>query len=466
LPMLENMRELRQEARDLGIAPSPESVAAAAQITDAINRVRRVIGAAMFEIGAAVAPMAEEVLAGFLQMVGAVRKFIVANKPLIVTIAKVGATLLAVGTAITALGSLFVGAGLALGAISAAMAGFAAAIGAVISLGGIAASVIGMLLTPVGLITVALVAGAVAWVKFTDSGKNAVATLVGSVTGLFGELRKTVTDTMGGIVTAIQAGDLALAGRIAMVGLRLVFQQGLEAIHSLFGETIGTLAGQVLSGDLSGAWKTLGATIVNTMAQVAKSIVGIFTTALRAVDEALQGRITKISQALAIIKDGEGGIIKAAFGSLIPKKEKDDPFNAALAAIDQAAQFAADSTDAALQESVGGTTRETSQAIKDLQAELDSLRKQATEKLDAGKRIGSPDEDEIDGIDGGSTGAKGMSGRGSVATTNLMSLQSAITGPQDRRTKLAEDANKKADKQIEVLQQVAGKIDKLGLFHA
>jgi hypothetical protein len=466
LPMLENMRELRQEARDLGIAPSPESVAAAAQITDAINRVRRVIGAVMFEIGAAVAPMAEEVLSGFLQMVGAVRKFIVANKPLIVTIAKVGATLLAVGTAITALGSLFVGAGLALGAISAAMAGFAAAIGAVISLGGIAASVIGMLLTPVGLITVALVAGAVAWVKFADSGKNTVATLVGSVTGLFGELRQTVTDTMGGIVTAIQAGDLALAGRIAMVGLRLVFQQGLEAIHSLFGETIGTLVGQVLSGDLSGAWKTLGATIVNTMAQVAKSIVGIFTTALRAVDEALQGRITKISQALAIIKDGEGGIIKAAFGSLIPKKEKGDPFNAALAAIDQAAQFAADSTDAALQESVGGTTRETSQAIKDLQAELDSLRKQATEKLDAGKRIGSADEDEIDGVDGGGIGAKGMSGRGSVATNNLMALQSAMTGPQDRQTKLAEDANKKADKQIEVLQQVAGKIDKLGLFHA
>jgi hypothetical protein len=467
LPMLENMRELRQEARDLGIAPSPESVAAAAQITDAINRVRRVIGAVMFEIGAAVAPMAEEVLSGFLQMVGAVRKFIVANKPLIVTIAKVGATLLAVGTAITALGSLFVGAGLVLGAVSAAMSGFAAAIGAVISLGGIAASVIGMLLTPVGLIVVALAAGAVAWVKFTDSGKNAVATLVGSVTGLFGELRKTVTDTMGGIVAAIRAGDLSLAGQIAMVGLRLVFMQGLEAITSLFGEEIGAMVAKITSGDLQGAWSTLGSTMLASWAKVAKSLVNVFTAAIRGIDNAMDGMLSRATKAVSIIKDGEGGVIKAAFTSLIPPKDKNaGPLNDALKAIDEAAQFVADATDAAVNDAVGGTAAGTSQAVKDLKAELDSLRKQATEKIEAGKKIGGDDEEEIDGFEGGGTASRGMSGRGSVATNNLMALQSAMTGPQDRQVKLAEDANKKADKQIEVLQDVAMKIDKMGLFHA
>jgi hypothetical protein len=507
LPMLENMRELRQEARDLGIAPSPESVAAAAQITDAINRVRRVIGAVMFEIGAAVAPMAEEVLSGFLQMIGAVRKFIVANKPLIVTIAKVGATLLAVGTAITALGSLFVGAGLVLGAVSAAMSGFAAAIGAVISLGGIAASVIGMLLTPVGLITVALVAGAVAWVKFTDSGKNAVATLVGSVTGLFGQLRQTVTDTMGGIVTAIQAGDLALAGRIAMVGLRLVFMQGLDAINGLFGEAIGSIVGKLLSGDISGAIATLGSTILDSWAQITSGLVGLMTSAANLIADKWAQTANKIANKILEMA-AQGGVVGKLFeqvtgvnmqeetqraqrleaerrakglkpqtdgiDSQIAAGNFQDPavqaikdrIKAITAQIDEGREAVTDATGQALDDATAGQAEATSANIRKLQDELDSLRKQATEKLEAGKKIGGDDEEEIDGFEGGGTPSRGMSGRGSVATNNLMALQSAMTGPQDRQVKLAEDANKKADKQIEVLQQVAGKIDKMGLFHA
>jgi hypothetical protein len=464
LPMLENIRELRQEARDLGIAPSPESVAAAAQVTDAINRVRRVIGATIFEIGAAIAPMAQDVLAGFLQVVSAVRKFVVANKALVVTAAKVGAVLVVVGTAIMGIGAAFIGAGLAIGGLLSAMSAVAAVGSMISAVMGAVGAVLGALLTPVGLIGVALVAGAVAWARFTQSGQMAVSTLVGSVTSLFGKLRKTVGDTMGGIVTAIQAGDLALAGQIAMVGLRLVFMQGLEAITDLFGETIGGIIGKLANGDLLGAWNAVGSAMLNTWAQIAKSIVNIFTTAMRAIDEALEGRITKISQALAIIKDGEGGIIKAAFASLIPKKQKDDPFNAALDAIDQAAQFTTDATDSAVQDAVGGTAKGNSQAVADLKAELDALRKQAAEKLEAG-RIGKPEEDEVDGPTGSESASRSMRGRGSMAATNLMSLQTAMNSPQDRQIKLAEDANKKADEQIGVLEQVVAGIQRLGWFH-
>jgi hypothetical protein len=408
--------------------------------------------------------MASDVLAGFLQVVTAVRKFVVANKALVVTAAKVGAVLVVVGTAIMGIGAAFIGAGLAIGALLSAMSAVAA-VGSVISaVMGAVGAVLGALLTPVGLIAVALVAGAVAWARFTQSGQMAVRTLVTSVTTLFGELRKTVGDTMGGIVTAIQAGDLALAGQIAMVGLRLAIAQGVAAITGLFGDAIGGIVAKILNGDLTGAWAAVGSTILKTWANVAKSIVNTFTEAIRAIDKALDGRVSKISKALAIIKDGEGGIIKAAFTSLLPSKEKDDPLNKALNAIDEAAKFVAEATDMAANDALGGAGEGASKAVADLKAELDALRKEAADKLEAGRKAGE-EGGESEETGGGDQPGRAVQGRGSMAANNLMSLQTAMNRPQDRQIKLAEDANKKADEQIGVLEAVVAGIQRLGWFH-
>jgi len=398
-----------------------------------------------------------------LQVVSAVRKFIVANKALVVTAAKVGAVLLVAGTAIMGIGAAFVGAGLAIGALLSAMSAVAAVGSLVVSIMGAVSAVLGALLTPVGLIVVALVAGAIAWARFTESGKIAVSTLVNSAVGLFNNLRKTITDTMGGIVTAIQAGDLALAGQIAMIGLRLVFMQGLEAITGLFGETIGGIIAKIASGDLLGAWNTLGSTMLDSWAQVAKSIVNIFTAAMRSIDEALGNRITKISQAIAIIKDGEGGIIKAAFKSLLPEKEKTDPFNAALKAIDEAAKFATDATGSVVQDAVGGTAKGVSQEVNDLKAELEALRKEAADKLEAAKKESeSKSEDEPDDDESPKVGAIG---RSSAVATNLMSLQTAMNGPQDRQIKLAEKQVKKTEMQLEKMDLLIAATERNRLAH-
>jgi hypothetical protein len=464
MPMINDLQKFREEARELGITPSPESVSAAAEIGDAIDRVRKVISAAIFEIGASIAPMAADVLAGFLQVVKAARKFITENRNLVVIAAKVGAVLTVVGSAIVAIGAGFVGAGLAISGVLSVISAFSAAAGLASSIIAAIGTTLGLLLTPVGLLIVALAAGAIAWVRFTQSGQTAVRTLVTSVTTLFSGLRKTVGDTFAGIVEAIRAGDLSLAGQIAMVGLRLVIAQGVEAISGLFGNAISGIVAKILNGDLTGAWASVGSTILKTWANVAKSIVNIFTEAIRAIDKALDGRVSKISKALAIIKDGEGGIIKAAFTSLLPSKEKDDPLNKALNAIDEAAKFVAEATDMAANDAMGGAGEGASQAVKDLKAELDALRKQAAEKMEAG-RIGSPEEDEIDQPGSGQkTG--GMGGRASVATNSLAALAQMAQGPQSRMERLAQQQIKKQEDQIEVLEDVAMGIRNMGLFHA
>lgn len=464
LPMINDLAALRKEAQDLGLAPSPESIQAADDIGDAIDRVRKVASAAFFEIGASVAPMVQDLLTGFLQVASSVKEFITENRAMIAVAAKVGVVLAIVGSGIIAVGAGFITAGLVINGVLAVVTAFGLSLSLASTILGAVGAGIALILSPIGLLGVALAAGVIAWARFTQSGQNAVGTLVSSATTLFDNLRQTVTDTFGGIVEAIRAGDLSLAGQIAMVGLRLVFAQGLESIRGLFGDTIGALVAQILSGDLLGAWRTLGSTMLATWAGIGKSIVNIFTEVMRSIDTALDGRISKISKALALIQGGEGAIIGEAFSSLIPDKKANDPFNAALDAIDAAAQFTTDATDAAVQDAIGGTAIGTSKQIQDLKAELDALRQQATEKVASG-RIGDPSEDEIDGYGSDNTSA-GMKGRASIASNNLAALASLASAPQDRMERLQNQQLKKADKQIGKLDEVILAIDNLGLFHA
>ena len=282
LPMMQNIKALRAEARELGIAPSPESIAAADAIGDAIDRVRAVVSSTVFEIGAALAPMAADILDGFLVVTKAVKKFVVENKSLIVTAAKVGTVLMVAGSAIVAIGATFIGAGMAISGVLSVMSLFGGAIGVITSL-------LAVVLSPVGILVAALVAGAYAWARFTESGRQAVTGLVSIVTGTFGGILTTVNSTMGGIKDAIMAGDLSLAGQIAMTGLKLVFAQALDGIYKLFGATIGTIVSQLLTGDFAGAWKTLGATILNSIATAMSGAVEVSTVAIDQIVSLING---------------------------------------------------------------------------------------------------------------------------------------------------------------------------------
>jgi hypothetical protein len=509
LPMMESIRELREEARDLGIAPSPESVAAAAQITDAINRVRRVIGAVIYEIGAAIAPMAADVLAGFLSVVSSIRKFVVANKSLIITAAKVGAVLVAVGTAIMGIGAAFIGAGMVISGVLSAMAAFAAVGSMVASVMGAIGAVMATVLSPIGLLVAALAGGVYVWARFTESGRTAVATLVSSVTGLFGNLRATVTDTMGGIVEAVRAGDLALAGQIAMVGLRLVFQQGLEGINSLFGETMGSIVGQVLSGDLAGAFATVGSVILDTWAQVTSGMVGMMTAAARGIADKWAETVNKISNQILKMAS-EGGVVGKVFEKFSGVNMQEETARAArlnaqmraagmntndendtasqIAAgtykdpsveairqrihditkqIDEGREAVTAATGQAVEDATGGQAEATSNNIRELQKQLAELRREASEKLAAGKDGSVDSKGQKSTTSGDSEPQEIIKGKTSVVTNNLLTLQSMVSPSQekDKQTRIAEVQVKKLEQQLEKSDLMILAIEKLGLHH-
>lgn len=134
--------------------------------------------------------------------------------------------------------------------------------------GGIATTVSGVamlaplllgLLNPATLLIGLLAGGVYAWTRWSGSGRNALQ----SVLGFFAPLLETAKATWGGVVDAFKAGNLALAGQIALAGLKVVFLQGLQQITALFPAALGPLGewlakmGSQLAG---GRWSELGAT--------------------------------------------------------------------------------------------------------------------------------------------------------------------------------------------------------------
>lgn len=297
LPMLGSIKSLRQEARDLGIVPAQEEIANAAKVTDAINRVRRVSMAMLFDVGAA---LAEPVLSGMeaVKRVGVtVGRFVKENQGLIRSVAAVGAGLLAAGTAITAFGGAIVGIGVALSATATAVA----------TLAGVAATAFAAIASPIGIATAAVIAGVAAWARYTESGQNAVAYIKGGLTSLLGTAR----EIFGAMFDAIAAGDLKLAGEIAMTGLRLVVLQGLsalsQAVGGIAGDVFGTIGQQMLGGDFAGAWQTAIDAMSMAWASFAESVVTTFTTAAEAVVNTWQRTVGAITDQI-LESAANGGI--------------------------------------------------------------------------------------------------------------------------------------------------------------
>lgn len=456
IPMMENIRELRGEARELGIAPSPESIAAADAIGDAIDRVKAVVSSAVFEIGAALAPMASDFLDAFVKVAKAVRNFVQQNKSMIVTAAKIGLVLMAAGGALIAIGGAFIAAGSAIGGLLSILSAFGAVVGAAMTAIGLIGAILGAVLSPVGLLVSALAIGVINWEKFAQGGQDAVTGLSTIIGETFGAISTTVRETLGGIVAAIQAGDLMLAGQIAMIGLRLVMMQGLEAIHSLFGESWGALASQLLSGDFAGAWATFGSMILDTMAGVASGMVSLFSNAANAVMAKWQQTVNKISDFI-LESASQGGVMGWALeqisgvnmqeeaaraarlnaqagqmglaqdAGVVTSAEYQDPaleaMKAKVAAAGEAAKAAMDAsteaTGAALADATAGSAAETSDSVKALQAELAALQAEAAAKLAAVK---SGQSESGGKSAGGMFGGSGSGGKVSAASFNLAQL--------------------------------------------
>jgi hypothetical protein len=233
LPMVAQLGALRQEARDLGLAPSEQAVADAANLGRLIKRQLSAVTAAIFEIGAAVGPTLFPIGEALLRITGRVTRWIRENQQVVRTVARIGAIIAAVGVAVTGIGVAIFGVGTVFGAVATIATTVSGAIGGIITAVSALGVLIGPLLSPLGLILLAVGAIGTAlavslarWTKFTDTAKAAL----GEVVRVIQPYVDVVRTTIGGIVDALMSGQIGAAARIAILGMRVAFEMGRLAI--------------------------------------------------------------------------------------------------------------------------------------------------------------------------------------------------------------------------------------------
>jgi hypothetical protein len=211
----DGIRRLMAEAGAVGRTVGSEQAEQAKLVNAAWTRATTAVKSAVLSVGAAFLPQADvsaSVSETVVDLAGQVRGFIDENRGLVLGVAAAGAVLLAGGAAMYGFGT----------AVSAA----GAMIGGLATAASVAAGAVGLLATPLRLVTAAVVGLGVAFFTLTDAGREMAA----SIGTAFGETADRAVTGWAAIKNAIQAGDLRLAGRVAIAGLEVEFRRAMVAL--------------------------------------------------------------------------------------------------------------------------------------------------------------------------------------------------------------------------------------------
>ncbi len=227
LPLFDDFDSLTKEARELGISLSDTDASNADRLGDAFDRVSKVIGGIGNRIGAAVAEPLADILEFVAKIGSAAIDWVKRNEGVVRTVAAIGAGLVAAGAVITTVGGLFAGVGVA-------VSGIGAAIGSIVTIAttvfGAIGTAIAAVLSPIGLVVAGIVGigGYLTYMALEATGG------IEALGKLFGDLGGTVSEAWGGIVDAISAGDLELAGEIAFAALEVGWLQVTTTIQGVW----------------------------------------------------------------------------------------------------------------------------------------------------------------------------------------------------------------------------------------
>lgn len=93
IPMLGELQALRQEARDLGLAPTDEEIARADAMGDSFDKLKAVMSASLFKIGSAFAPIVQAGVDAAVRIVAAFNRWMESNRVVIDTLHALGQAL-------------------------------------------------------------------------------------------------------------------------------------------------------------------------------------------------------------------------------------------------------------------------------------------------------------------------------------------------------------------------------------
>ena len=218
LPVIKDMKDLREEANKLGVVFSTTDAEYADELGDAFDRVKTTLLSVSHTIASALAPTITDIANRAAIIISAIREWIANNKNLVLTVSGIivgivalGAGLVGVGSAITLLGMSVAGLGTALGVVT---------------------TVLSAILSPMGLFIAGVAAGSYAFFTMTKSGQDLVNFFINEFSKLF-NIVKPIIDS---IVKAFKMGDLVLAASIAFTAVKIPALQLWAFIKNVFNE--------------------------------------------------------------------------------------------------------------------------------------------------------------------------------------------------------------------------------------
>lgn len=205
---------LETKAHSLGVVMSQEAVSKSEAFADELDTMYTVVKYAAAELGSSLVPSVTELAKGVTQAAAAASTWVKENNELVATAAMVTAGVFAAGTALLVVAGVIGTIGFAVGTIGA---------------------VLGAVLSPLGLLVAGVTAGAYAFFTMTEAGRESFA----SLSEFFGSLAGEAQEAWGGVVAAIQAGDMQLAadilGAAFAVAWGTVKSKGIEAWNAVAG---------------------------------------------------------------------------------------------------------------------------------------------------------------------------------------------------------------------------------------
>jgi hypothetical protein len=329
LPLMQDgakgIAALRQQARDLGLVISTEDAKAAETFGDRLADLWKVTKSGVFAIGAALAPLLQDLAIRATRIAKVTADWVRENKALIVTVFKIAAGVAAGGAALIVLGTLISGVGAAFGMAASVITG----IGTVL---GVVGTVIGALLSPIGLVTAAVVGLGAYLLYVSGAGSEAL----GWLADTFQSLKDDALAAWKGIGDALAAGDLALAAKILWLTLKMEWQKGIAFLQEhwiAFKEFFLSLASDAFYGVvglLIDAWAGLQVAWVETTAFLADAWT-VFTSSLTKGWSTVQNFISKGVLRLMKLFDSELDVEAAS-------KMLDEDFQRQTAATNRQAQ--------------------------------------------------------------------------------------------------------------------------------
>jgi len=226
LPALKNMEGFAGDLAAMASRAGATETAYAKMsktLATSFARLKQAGLAVLSVIGEALADKVSKAAKAVMSFATWLQKLIQKNKSLVVSIAK---TVVIVG----GLGAALIAVGVAAKVMAVAFGGLSAIITIFTTTVSIAGAVLSALLSPIGLVVTAVAALGTTVLVVSGAGSKALAWLGEK----FRWLKGVASQAFKGIGDALAAGDIALAGRILWLSLKLVFQKGINALYKLW----------------------------------------------------------------------------------------------------------------------------------------------------------------------------------------------------------------------------------------